>query len=686
MTYNVRQVNADDTGAYAWAKRSPKVIELIADQAPDLFGVQESSAAVIQDDLAAAFDADYDRFQPKNGSPKTIFFRRDRFARLVDPPADGEGIISIENPYAENDACFPNASGRTAAWLKLRDLKSGRGYIIVNAHVAHGGDCWLARNAAAASLHGLLAAQAGDLGIVLFGDLNSDPQRAGADKNDDIVPLLEAPQATYTLARSARHTGTTDDATYTFNSSWKAPSTSYTRLDYIFTRIADATTHHQSVDRRLIGGISPSDHFAVLATIRQAPFTPDPRIDDRGDAPGSSLAFADVTGDRAADKITWDGDGPVRVYPANGLGDFGEPAIGAPADKNLYFADIDGDGCADRISRDPAIDDGALGFARALCDGSFAPAVPTGDAVAGEAPRLLFARIDGDACLDRMVWDPGADGGQTRVALSACDGSFAAEVVSDDDGVSTNTSAAVGLADVTGDGLADKLMWDPAANSGRTRVFTGDGDGTFTFLVEHTGGTSGVATSRFFYADVDADGHADKMFWRDNFREGRPQLYLGQADGFDGDPMMVNAGPSSSPDNRYFLADIDASGSDDLIAWNAGDGGATRAYLALAHAPAPVDPTTGGEASSSGGEDPTTGEAATTGDATTTAAPLTTGDTPTTSAEPPEATGGATSSGTTSDGPAVDGGEAGCGCTHTTPRDGVGAAALLLLALRRRRR
>ena len=76
MTYNVRQVNADDTGDYTWQNRSAGVMQVIGDNDPDIFGVQESSSAVIQDDLVAAFDAAYDRFQPANGSPKTIFFRR----------------------------------------------------------------------------------------------------------------------------------------------------------------------------------------------------------------------------------------------------------------------------------------------------------------------------------------------------------------------------------------------------------------------------------------------------------------------------------------------------------------------------------------------------------------------------------------------------------------------------------
>lgn len=687
MTYNVRQVNADDTGIYAWTERSPDVIEVIDAGDPDIFGVQESSSVVIQEDLVDAFDADYDRFQPANGSPKTIFFRRARFERLVSPPEDGEGILAIGNPYPEDHACHPNASGRTAAWVKLRDLVSGRAYLVINAHVAHGATCHLARNASAAALHDLIAAQAGELTVVLMGDLNSDPQRAtGGSEEDDIVPLLEAEQPAYKLARSARHSGNTNADTATFNSAWKQPSDSYTRLDYIFTSITDATTYWPSVDRREIDGISPSDHFAVLATIRTAPFTPKALVDDRGDGEEARLYFADVNGDGAADKLSWNpalaGD-LVRVFLNDGAGAFGEPQSGAAAaaETSLYFADVDGDACADRIDWDPEVEGGRLRISRSQCDGSFAAPVAASDAIDRPAARLYFARLDADACADRIAWDPTGAGGQTGVALSRCDGDFDAEVVSDDAGTSTNPDAAMGFADVTGDGLADKIVWDPKDYEGRTRVYAGDGDGTFTFTSEHTGGTSGVAASRFYYGDIDGDGHADKIFWRHSFREGHPQLYVGHPDGFDAHPAMVNAGPSTSDANRYFLADLDGSGSLDLIAWDPATSGETRAYLALVHAPEddepPLDPTTGGgDGSSSGGDEGTTG--ASSGEP----------DAPTGSGGDVTSTGGpvGTASASDSDAPVNDG-EAGCGCTNTS--DGEGLVALVLglgLVWRRRSR
>jgi hypothetical protein len=101
-----------------------------------------------------------------------------------------------------------------------------------------------------------------------------------------------------------------------------------------------------------------------------------------------------------------------------------------------------------------------------------------------------------------------------------------------------------------------------------------------TFLSTHTGGSSGVPTTRLYFTDVNGDGHADKLFWRPDYREGRIQIYLGSATGFAGGPLMNNPGYSQSANTQYFFADLDGSGATDQIYWNHGaDGGNSRVYL-----------------------------------------------------------------------------------------------------------
>jgi VCBS repeat protein len=179
-----------------------------------------------------------------------------------------------------------------------------------------------------------------------------------------------------------------------------------------------------------------------------------------------------------------------------------------------------------------------------------------------------------------VYWNPTFDSGHARVYLSNCDGTFTWSNSNTDAGSSTNSDAHMYFADVTGDGRADKIVWDPAAESGRTRIYASNGNGTFTLLSIHTGGSSGVPETRLYFTDVNGDGHADKIFWRPDYREGRLQIYLGSATGFAGTPLMDNTGWSQSSNTQYFFADLDGSGAADKVYWNYGASDSnSRAYL-----------------------------------------------------------------------------------------------------------
>jgi endonuclease/exonuclease/phosphatase family metal-dependent hydrolase len=587
MTYNVRHVTEEDTGIYTWTQRSPDVIKLISLRNPDIFGVQEASSTVIQTDLINAFQANYDYYKPSNGSPKMIFYRRSRFALAAG--TDVQGYFGIPNPYTSSDPCYPNAAGRTAAWIKLDDKLSGRQYFLVNSHPAHGGACGLAREKNSEQIRAVIAQKSLGRSIIVFGDLNSDPQHVNA-ANDDSIAMLET-GGSPALYRSARHTGATTADTATFNSSWKSPSTNYGRLDYILVSGGDMATSDQLVDRSEYDGISPSDHFAVMATIRPSVFQPGSISDAHGNGNSAStrLYFADVTGDGCADKLSWNPTllgGATQFFPSNCNGTFGAGLVhdnggSASNGTTFYFPDVNGDGCADKIYWNPTFDTGRTRVYLSNCDGTFRWSNSNDNGGSeSTATTFYFADLTGDKCADKVYWNPTFDSGRTRVYLSNCDGTFRWSNSNTDTGVSQNSDAHFYFADVTGDGRADKMVWDIPVESGRTRIYASNGDGTFTFLSTHTGGGSGVTTTRLYFTDVNGDGHADKLFWRPDYREGRIQIYLGSATGFAGGPLMNNPGYSQSANTQYFFADLDGSGATDQIYWNYGaDNGNSRVYL-----------------------------------------------------------------------------------------------------------
>src|SRR5690554_112596 len=581
-TLNVRHVTADDTGAHSWANRQAGVLVSVRANNPDIFGLQEASNAPIKTAFETEFSEDYDFHKPSGGSPKYIFFRKSRFERLS---PDQNGNFYLANPYAESESCHSNANGRTVAWIKLRDRESGRIYMIINLHTAHAGKCWKARNEAATRLHQLLAEHA-DTGatFVLMGDLNIDEQAPSVDSRDKLVTTLEQDKPGYAMRMSARHSGNTGKSQRTFNSAWKTSSTSYRRLDYIFVNSVDATTYRTAIDHRSINevmgtgaNISPSDHYLVRAEVRQAPFTYEPVRTSVEGISTDQYSFGDVNGDRKTDLILWKStveSGRVRVHLADGNGGF-DPVAKIDANTGVsgewrFFADIDGDRCADRISWSATIDGGALRVGKSNCDASFEIGRASCRGSTKGGTKWYFARLNDDACMDRIAWHPEISGGQTRVALAKCDGTlgFEAEHLSSDGGETTNAGAHISFADIDGDGLDDKIVWDLNLRGGRTTVFASLGNGDFDLLSEHSGGSSGNAETQFYFGDTDGDGHAEKIFWRHNYHQGVLKMYPGAADGFIGHPMVVNNGPSTDKNTAYQLADVTGDGSADLIRWN----------------------------------------------------------------------------------------------------------------------
>lgn len=266
MTYNVRHPTSEDTGVYAWNKRRAAVVARILANKPDIVGVQEASSGADKDLIAGLTGGDkpYAVFRPsKSGSPKLVFYRKTRFAYDA---ATGKGNESLPNPYGKSHECYPNANGRRAAWVGLREKDSQAVFLVVNAHIAHGSKCSAGRKKQAEAIRAIVRSRGKGLSKVVMGDFNTDPQ-ATATKGETTISILESAG----LTRAASHSGTTTKSKATFNSDWKKKGwKSSARLDWIFHSGGAITSTAPAIDRATANGITPSDHFAVLATIRAA--------------------------------------------------------------------------------------------------------------------------------------------------------------------------------------------------------------------------------------------------------------------------------------------------------------------------------------------------------------------------------------------------------------------------------
>lgn len=344
-------------------------------------------------------------------------------------------------------------------------------------------------------------------------------------------------------------------------------------------------------DRETANGISPSDHFAIFATIVPTVFRAGPQRGLASSAGGIGTRFwyADANGDKCLDRHAWnpdrlDGAGTYERSRCDGTFD---PKVtvtragSVSARTDYFYGDLDGDGCADKVYWNPTFDGGRLRVYRSTCDGQYGAVLPSGSpASEGTTTRWWVARIDADACADVVGWNRSVDGGRLRFYRSRCDGTFDGPRAITE-GASTSATVQHFFADLNGDGSDDLFRWDPEAEDGLTRMWRSDRDGTFTSLGTHSAGSSVVATSRFYFADVTGDGQADKIFWRPNFREGRLQVYPGTGAGFAGVPTMDNTGYSQSEATEFSFADVDGDGAADKVYWNpGGEGGLPRVYRA----------------------------------------------------------------------------------------------------------
>ncbi len=576
MSYNVRHETADDTGRYAWSERKGAVIERIVANRPDIIGIQEASGRVDADLIAGLTgdDKDFEVFNPRGASPKIIFYRKDRFTW---DQTLRSGRLELPNPYASSHECFDNARNRSAGWFFARDRLSDEVYLIVNAHTAHAAACGTARVRAAEAIGHLVRTEGEGRQVIVLGDLNTDPQ-SGGTRGETTIEVLEDAG----LFRTVRHDETTSSSQGTFNKAWKSGgATGGARLDWILQSGGPITSSAPFIDDTIVGGRTPSDHFAIGATIRPAIFRKAAIFNavPNGASASTRLVYADVTGDGCADQLAWNptvGEGETWVSESDCQGRFAAAVASAQgsskaAARRFAFADVNGDRCADELDWQHDVDGGALRILLSQCDGRFAPAVRIEGAGGARATtQLFFGDVTGDRCADIVRWDPAADGGRFETLVAACDGAapgFGAPVVTDA-GPNTDGATRVWLADVDGDGQADRIVWHPAQAGGKTRVYRSTGDGRFEHLFDHGSGTSGVSETRLSFADVDGDRKADKIFWRPKYREGRAQIYLSTGAQFASAPILDNTGYSNSDATRFSYAPIDGTLGCEKVYWN----------------------------------------------------------------------------------------------------------------------
>lgn len=257
VTFNIRYDDGAD-GPHAWRHRRAQVRQTIVDRDPDLLGLQEPMPNQ-WDDLTAALpalspfpSADDDERESVGG-----FFRTSRF----DERGGGQFWLS-ETPAVPHSISWPNDYGaRLCRWTRLRDRLAQRDLVFACTHFDTN---VLSSLPAAKVLHAELDAVAGATPIVVVGDFNCAAGsgahrylRNEAGYRDGWTEAGHTDEGVVTFNGFAAGTDVPDDVALEHGNY---------RIDWILMRGPLACTL-ADIDVRQQGGMPPSDHYPVIATI-----------------------------------------------------------------------------------------------------------------------------------------------------------------------------------------------------------------------------------------------------------------------------------------------------------------------------------------------------------------------------------------------------------------------------------
>ncbi len=209
---------------------------------------------------------------------------------------------------------------------------------------------------------------------------------------------------------------------------------------------------------------------------------------------------------------------------------------------------------------------------KAVLNQIYRPIVESGGSVSTDT-KFYFADVNGDGKSDKIYWQFDKHGGDIRVALATGLGNFAPYVHSSG---SSSSSTKFYFADVNGDGKADKIYWKYDSYGGDIRVALATTGGAFGSYVQ-SGGSADSPTN-FYFADINGDGKDDKIYWNAGNHSGDVRVGLATTGG--NFASYVHSGGSADATTRFYFGDVNADGKFDKIYWNYNNhGGDVRTAL-----------------------------------------------------------------------------------------------------------
>ena len=246
MSYNIRLGSAND-GTNSWGLRYPATAEMIEDQMPDIFGVQEALASqirFIEDNFVNYKSVGVGREDgKKDGEHMSIFWNKKTVSLLK------WGTFWLSETPEKPSMGWDAACKRTATWALMKCKKTGKKFYYVNTHLDHKG--------VEAQKNGLklIVDRIDDINpegypMILTGDFNITPD------NPNLVELDSKMQSVRKVAEKT-------DNHDTFNGWGKGKGV----IDYIYASGFSAYPEYQTVTKRYADRKFVSDHYPICAIL-----------------------------------------------------------------------------------------------------------------------------------------------------------------------------------------------------------------------------------------------------------------------------------------------------------------------------------------------------------------------------------------------------------------------------------
>ena len=245
MSYNIRLGSAND-GTNSWSLRYTATGEMLEDQAPDVFGVQEAldyQVRYINEMCGYEYVGVGRENGKKDGEHMAIFWNKKSVSMLK------WGTFWLSETPQKPSKGWDAACFRTATWALMKDKKTGKKFYFVNTHLDHEG-----KEAQKNGLK-LIVDRIGEINpegypMVLTGDFNMKP-------DDPNLAELDSKM------QSTRKIAAVTDNHDTYNG-WGRGSGI---IDYIYVSGFSSCPEYQTVVKRYQDRKFVSDHYPVSARL-----------------------------------------------------------------------------------------------------------------------------------------------------------------------------------------------------------------------------------------------------------------------------------------------------------------------------------------------------------------------------------------------------------------------------------